>query len=648
MARPLHLFSRNGLFYWRRRLPRVLARGAGPDHLCRSLETPDRPLARLRALRLSAIFEEVLLSHAATLRSAKPLTKWQREQVLFALYDQILEECQEWAAGRTFETEQLDPEHVDWQMDRYNHPSRQVDEWTFFYQHGDYKGAEAVLKPLLASQQIDLPADSLEFRSLAAEGMRYAIAAYREAAETVELGELDEGTRARLARRHGRSHAAGGSDASRATATAPEAGATADCAPVAQQDDDPRLPSADRPLREIYGQFVDQKMLHKAWKEEAKDDAWLALYLFEEIVGLRKIGEITHADAFHFRTKLEQLPKYHGKGHFKRPMGPREAIKKAGAMDAELRHCLDAAVEAGEITPEERERRLEAETVPRCGAKTVNKHLDYLGGCIKWCNRHFGWELPNGFAATRLSKRELRRAGRRRRAMKSEELKRLFESPLFTGCLSEDRRSKPGKVILKDSFYWVPLLIAFTGGRLEEICQLTTSDVLEVEGIWCIRISDENDDQEVKTEAAQRIIPLHSLLLELGFIDRVLDLRKHAKRRVFPDLTPGGRYGRYGYRLTKRWTHYRRQAGLYEPGKDFHTLRHSFNTHLLNKKVPIVWMSQLMGHATPGHTAGHAVNLETASTYYGGAEIPQLKEAVEQFDFGLELVEVGGEWQVAR
>jgi integrase len=137
-------------------------------------------------------------------------------------------------------------------------------------------------------------------------------------------------------------------------------------------------------------------------------------------------------------------------------------------------------------------------------------------------------------------------------------------------------------------------------------------------------------------------------LLKLGLLTHVLELRDKGERRLFPDLSAGGRYGRYGYRLTKRWTHYRRQVGLYEPGKDFHTLRHSFNTHLLNKKIPIVWMSQLMGHATPGHTAGHAVNLETASTYYGGAEIPLLKEAVEQFDFGLQLVQRDGEWQVAR
>jgi hypothetical protein len=85
MARPLHLFSRNGLFYWHRRLPRALARGAGPDHLCRSLETADRPLARLRALRLSAIFEEALLSHTTKLKSPRPFSRWQREQVLFAL-----------------------------------------------------------------------------------------------------------------------------------------------------------------------------------------------------------------------------------------------------------------------------------------------------------------------------------------------------------------------------------------------------------------------------------------------------------------------------------------------------------------------------------------------------------------------------------
>jgi len=369
--------------------------------------------------------------------------------------------------------------------------------------------------------------------------------------------------------------------------------------------------------------------------------------LFEALVGLKSIGAIAHGDAYTFRAQIQRLPKYHGKGRFK-GKGPREAIALAGAQDAQLKAGLAEALEAGAVTKEEHDQRLAEGLLPRCGPKTVNKHLDYIGACLKWANKRFGWDLKNPFADNRYSKRELRKGGRPRRAMKNAELKALFETPLFTGCSTEDRRSLPGKLVLKDSFYWVPLIIAYTGGRLEEICQLGASDVIEVDGIWCIKICDEADDQEVKTDSALRVIPLHSTLLKLGLVDRLIDLRNKGRRRLFPDLTAGGRYGRYGYRLSKRWTHYRRQVDLYEPGKDFHTLRHSFNTHLLNKKVPVVWMSQIMGHASSSQTAGHAINAETSSTYYGGAEIPDLRDAVEQFDFGLRLVEVDGEWQIAR
>lgn len=329
-------------------------------------------------------------------------------------------------------------------------------------------------------------------------------------------------------------------------------------------------------------------------------------------------------------------------------LGPVQAIDLAGEIEAVLEETLARALAAGEITREEHDEKLAAGRVARRSPKTVNKHLDYLGGCIKWANKRFGWQLKNSFADNRFSKRELRKTGRARRAMKDAELKTLFETPLFTGCSSESRRSLPGKLILKDSFYWVPLVTVYTGARLEEICQLTVADILQVDDSWCIKISAEEDDQEVKTEAALRLIPLHPALIKLGLVDRVLALRTAGKRRLFPDLTAGGRYGRYGYRLTKRWTHYRKQIGLYAPGKDFHTLRHSFNTHLLNKNVPVVWMSQIMGHSTSTQTAGYAVNFETSSTYYGGAEITALAGAVAQFDFGLRLEERDGEWQIAR
>src|SRR3546814_19619741 len=116
--------------------------------------------------------------------------------------------------------------------------------------------------------------------------------------------------------------------------------------------------------------------------------------------------------------------------------------------------------------------------------------------------------------------------------MKDSELKELFETPIFTGCLSDDRRTLPGKLILKDSFYWVPLVSAFAGARLEEICQLTLSDIVQVDDTWCIRVSDEEDDQAAKTDAALRLIPLHPTLIKLGLVERRSEERRVGKECV--------------------------------------------------------------------------------------------------------------------
>jgi hypothetical protein len=94
------LFRRNDFFYWRRRLPLPLGGPGLARHLCRSLGTAEPAFARLRALRLTTAFEDVLSSHAKKLRSARPLIRWERDQVLGEFYDRILDECQTWASRR--------------------------------------------------------------------------------------------------------------------------------------------------------------------------------------------------------------------------------------------------------------------------------------------------------------------------------------------------------------------------------------------------------------------------------------------------------------------------------------------------------------------------------------------------------------------
>ncbi|MCK1417615.1 DUF6538 domain-containing protein [Bradyrhizobium sp. CW4] len=63
---------------------------------------------------------------------------------------------------------------------------------------------------------------------------------------------------------------------------------------------------------------------------------------------------------------------------------------------------------------------------------------------------------------------------------------------------------------------WVPWLCAYTGARVNEITQLRACDVVEKDGIPCIRIMPEAGT--VKS-AEERTVPLHPHLLQMEFVE---------------------------------------------------------------------------------------------------------------------------------
>jgi integrase len=70
-------------------------------------------------------------------------------------------------------------------------------------------------------------------------------------------------------------------------------------------------------------------------------------------------------------------------------------------------------------------------------------------------------------------------------------------------------------------FWLVRALMAF-GARPNEISQLRKEDVLmDGDGIWCIRITDEASGQSLKTRSSLRTIPLPENLIQAGFLDWV-------------------------------------------------------------------------------------------------------------------------------
>jgi integrase len=120
---------------------------------------------------------------------------------------------------------------------------------------------------------------------------------------------------------------------------------------------------------------------------------------------------------------------------------------------------------------------------------------------------------------------------------------------------------------------WVPWLCAYSGARVSEVCQLRREDVLQHDGIWCLRFAAEAGS--LKNANSERVVPLHPILLEQGFLDFV---EKTAVGPIFAELTPDrfGNRGGNGTKLLGRWI---RSLGLTDPRiAPNHSWRRRFKT----------------------------------------------------------------------
>jgi integrase len=92
------------------------------------------------------------------------------------------------------------------------------------------------------------------------------------------------------------------------------------------------------------------------------------------------------------------------------------------------------------------------------------------------------------------------------------ELKRLFASPVF----ARNERPHGGR---GEAAYWLPLIALFSGARRTEIAQLKVGDVRQGDGwIWFFDLTNESEDQSLKTSFSAGSVPLHSELIRLGLL----------------------------------------------------------------------------------------------------------------------------------
>jgi integrase len=269
----------------------------------------------------------------------------------------------------------------------------------------------------------------------------------------------------------------------------------------------------------------------------------------------------------------------------------------------------------------------------KVSAATVNKQLGAVQAIAKWGFNNglvpddVAWSDP--FAEMRLEEERSTREPFNRK-----ELQAIFNAPLFTNPGATPEGGKGPAAV------WLPLLALFTGGRQAEFAGLRVSDIRDDDDsgaalIWIER----SNGRSVKTGTSERVVPVHSELVSLGFLKHVAARKREDgdKAWLFPLIAPDQKGG---LRAWSKWFgHYLSSAhiGIDDADKVFHSFRHGFTDRARQSGVAEDVRKALMGHS----------DASTVSGGYGAKGMLQrwtalvLTEAIEKINYpGLDLSRV--------
>lgn len=282
----------------------------------------------------------------------------------------------------------------------------------------------------------------------------------------------------------------------------------------------------------------------------------LVVPMLAELLGKKPISDIKQSDINHFFELVHKLwPRW------------ADVAKATGKSWIELAKSNDD-LSRGELAPGTFEDTYRA-VVRRFIAWAITNYQD----------RGFPTSLTVKLIEYRGSKSG---GANRQRAFKVPELKRLFESPVMQGFAKDPSEHHR---------YWLPHVGLFTGARVNELCQLHPKHDIQKDetGIWYFKITEEGEEVEdvrksVKTGASRRLVPIHSALIKLGFLEYVERQRKAGAQLLFSPFKPSR--GRASGEAEKWFRGLLHELGLRDetPGARLVGM-HAFRSTLLNRAM---------------------------------------------------------------
>lgn len=298
-------------------------------------------------------------------------------------------------------------------------------------------------------------------------------------------------------------------------------------------------------LTEVIKQYVADK--ESGWTSKSKMEFNSVFKLLVDVVGNVEIASITKPMVTELRSTLQKLP-------------PNIYKKHPGQTIQQVLSCKD---------------------VEPMSTKSVNKHVSRLGALLRYC-------VDEGLIATNpasgLKIVDKKRPDEERSIYSVNDIKKIVSSL--------------PKVQSKPERYWIPLIGMYSGLRLNEICQLYVSDIICFDGLWSFSINAEKD-KRLKNVASERVIPVHPVLIELGFLKYVECLKAADVPRLWMNLMWTSVNG-HGNSFSNWYQRFNRINITDDPKKVFHSFRHTVTDTLKQAGVSETVIAELVGHSNSG------------------------------------------------
>ncbi|WP_169819405.1 site-specific integrase [Pseudohongiella acticola] len=318
---------------------------------------------------------------------------------------------------------------------------------------------------------------------------------------------------------------------------------------------------------------VEDYLSCKTWDSQTtKVQQTATLRLLTDFFGDRPIDDIKRSEANLFVEKLSLLPpRMHGVNSPYKALSMQEVIKQH-----------------------------KGETI---SPKTQKDHLTRTKSFFTWLSLRYD-DLPDSpFKDLKLKDR---RVGRRRHAFSDDDLMRVFTSYLY----NQDPwpAQKQGK---EPSKFWIPLILAYTGCRLNEACQLYVDDIItDAQGKTAhFYLNEDRPDQSIKGRLP-RNVPIHKALIDAGFLEYVAAMRRKAEPRLFPELIYTDKGDGYGKAIGEFCRSFFKSLGV--KGTP-HCFRHNVVERLTKANVTKDLIQSIVGHIGQGST-------DVTVKSYGGGE----------------------------